>query len=489
MLADTQTATDADYRDIERVIAHEYFHNWTGNRVTCRDWFQLSLKEGLTVLRDQLYTSEQYGVPAQRIDDVIRLRTAQFVEDAGPLAHPVQPTEYIEINNFYTMTIYEKGAEIIRMARLMMGEERFRAGISLYLTRHDGEAATIEDFVLAMEEAGSLDLGQFRLWYAQAGTPRLRVRRDWDGASGTLTLTIGQHCLPSPGQPNKKPYHIPLALGLIQRDGSEVELGEQSIVSLRAEEAVFTFSCKPGNDAPIPSLLRGFSAPVLVDSDLTATERAFLMTRDGDPVARWDAGYGLATGVLTELYEALCDGRDAVAPPGLAEAWDAILHDLVLSPAVAAKMLVLPGLSEMFNRLTEVDPVALYRSRNTLRSALAHRCGTALRARYHGLTEALAGVTDAPGPSQVENMGKRALRNRCLVILSWLDEIESWQLIDTAFQQARSMTDTIPALACLVNGPDAAKGRALQKFAADWGDTPLVMDKFLACQAGGEGGE
>ena len=316
VLARPETATDGDFMGIETVIAHEYFHNWTGNRVTCRDWFQLSLKEGLTVFRDQEFTADLHSRPVRRIEDVRRLRAAQFVEDAGPLAHPVRPDSYVEINNFYTTTVYEKGAEVIRMLHTLIGATAFQRGMGIYFQRHDGQAVTCDDFVAAMEAASGRDLTRFRRWYGQAGTPRLTVRGEHDPGARTFTLTIAQATPPTPGQPDKEPLHIPLALGLLDPAGAPLPLrlegeaaaaGTSRVLELDQAAQSFTFTGVPA--APVPSLLRGFSAPVLLESDAEDADRRFLMAHDPDPFVRWESGQSYALELMLGLAAGGAVGR------------------------------------------------------------------------------------------------------------------------------------------------------------------------------------
>ena len=341
VLARPETATDADFVGIETVVAHEYFHNWTGDRVTCRDWFQLSLKEGLTVFRDQEFSSDLHSRAVKRIADVRRLRATQFIEDAGPLAHPVRPESYVEIGNFYTPTVYEKGAEVIRMLHTLIGEDAFQRGMRIYFERHDGQAVTCEDFVAAMEAGSGRDLGKFRLWYSQAGTPRLFVRGDYDAGSRTYTLSARQSVPDTPGQTGKQPMPIPLAMGLLDPDGAPLPLrlegeaapaGTSRVLELDRAEQSFTFTDVPA--APVPSLLRGFSAPVILDAGQGDEELRFLMAHDPDPFVRWEAGHSYATRLMLALIGARAAGRPLRADPGLADAFAATLA----APAPRARL-------------------------------------------------------------------------------------------------------------------------------------------------------
>src|SRR5690606_13720778 len=386
VLADEETATDADYANIEAIIAHEYFHNWTGNRITCRDWFQLCLKEGLTVFRDQEFSADMRSRPVKRIADVIRLRAEQFPEDAGPLAHPVRPESYIEINNFYTPTVYEKGAEIVRMMSVLLGRERFRAAMDLYFERHDGEAATVEDFVRCMEDASGLDLGQFRRWYSQAGTPEITVSSRYSSARKTLDLSITQLCAPSPGQRKKDPYHFPLAIGLIGPDGRDIVphlegSGPTAVIEVREREHKFRFVDVPKR--PILSVNRGFSSPVRVNAGLREADLLFLMTHDRDPFNRWEAGQSYATRVLIAMTEAVRAGRAPRQGAKLAQALGRSLDDADLDPAFVALMITLPGEADLAREVArDVDPGAIHAAREHLRRAVAAQLREPLTRAY-----------------------------------------------------------------------------------------------------------
>ncbi|NBB98953.1 MAG: aminopeptidase N, partial [Alphaproteobacteria bacterium] len=364
VLASAATATDGDFAAIERIIAHEYFHNWTGNRVTCRDWFQLSLKEGLTVFRDQQFMGDMRSHAVKRIEDVLTLRARQFREDAGPLAHPVRPESYVEINNFYTATVYEKGAELIRMLRLLVGEERYRAALDLYFARHDGQACTIEDWIAVFEEAAERDLSQFKRWYEQAGTPKVTLLEDW--TNGTLTLTLRQHTAPTPGQPLKEPLLIPVALGLIGPNGTE--LLPTQVLELDSPQQVFTFNDLPAR--PVVSALRGFSAPVTLEHAQSSAARATLLGHDTDPFARFEAGRNLARDILHAMI------RDAARPgPEYLDAIRLALTDDSLDPAFRALVLRLPGEDELAQSLHAIgetpDPDAIHAARGRALRLLA----------------------------------------------------------------------------------------------------------------------
>ncbi len=487
VLAHPETATDDDYHQIEAVIAHEYFHNWTGNRITCRDWFQLSLKEGLTVFRDHLFSADTTTPAVQRIREVRLLRNHQFPEDAGPTAHPVQPDTYVEINNFYTLTIYEKGAEVVRMLHILLGDDGFRAGMDLYFERHDGQAVTVEAFVRAMEAANGVDLQQFRLWYRQAGTPRLHVTWQHDAGAKTVTLVVRQSCPATPGQLEKKPFHIPLALGLLDRDhGTPLPLrlaGEPAsspaatnrVLELRNSEERFVFQgmAKP----PIPSLLRGFSAPVIVDSALRDEELAFLWSRDEDPFNRWDAGQTFATRTLLTSIGEVRKGAGLRLNAGFTTAFSAILNDTALAPDLAALALTLPAEKFLLERMAPADPQAVHSAREFVRRGLAdalHDDFLKCFQKYE-LSE--------PDRYDPKLSGVRALKNTCLAYLLTRETGNMRQLALERFRNSDNMTDRLGALVPLVHN-DCPEGRtALAEFQERWRADPLVMDKWFSIQA------
>jgi len=478
VLASPETATDQDYANIEAIVAHEYFHNWTGNRITCRDWFQLCLKEGLTVFRDQWFSSDLRSRAVERIGQARALRQRQFPEDQGPLAHPVRPEEYIEVNNFYSATVYEKGAEVIAMLRRLVGAEGYRAALDLYFERHDGQACTIEDFRACFEDATGRDLGQFARWWHQAGTPRIAVSEDWDGER--LTVTLAQSTPPTPGQPEKRPLHIPFAVGIVAPDGSEIrptvllELteAEQSVrFDLRAESA--------GADAkgrPVPSLNRGFSAPVIVARDTTDAERALLIGHDTDPFARWEAGRTYAMAIATGLAHA--GGK---VPEAWSEALGRVIADEALEPAYRSLMLGLPGVDELVQALAAegrpADPLALHTALTEMRRALATRLADPLAALYDAM--------DVPGPysPDPESAGRRSLRNRAMALLCATCEDAAFARAEHQFETAGNMSEMMPALAALVHEDAPSAAHHLDAFYGQWRDTALVVDKWLAVQA------
>jgi aminopeptidase N len=479
VLASPDTATDVDYAGVEGVIGHEYFHNWSGNRVTCRDWFQLSLKEGLTVFRDQQFSADSSGPAVKRIADVDRLRRSQFPEDAGPMAHPVRPDSYIEINNFYTPTVYEKGAEVVRMIRTLLGPRRFRAGMDLYFDRHDGQAVTCDDFVQAMEDASSVDLTQFRRWYAQAGTPVLTASGHYDAAARRYSLTLEQSTPPTPGQAEKSPLHIPIAMALLGPDGKALPLGEDSaterVIELRTAKASFDFENVPA--APAPSLLRGFSAPVRLVSDQGGQELAFLIAHDDDPVARWDAGQSLA--VRTML--AMASGDDAGALGDLLiDSIGKMLCDAALDPGLAAVMLSLPDATGLAEFVNPVDVAALAAAARDMRVALARRLRPLVRDVY-----ARTGPVNSAGEDDISAaaMGRRALHNAALRLLMATPDDETIALAERQFHDAQGMTLRIGALAALADTDGPARETALAAFYERHQGNALTVDKWFSVQA------
>jgi aminopeptidase N len=484
VLARPETATDTDYLQIEAVIAHEYFHNWTGDRVTCRDWFQLSLKEGLTVFRDQEFTSDLHSRAVKRIADVRRLRATQFLEDAGPLAHPVRPESYVEINNFYTTTVYEKGAEVIRMLHTLIGENAFQQGMQLYFERHDGQAVTCEDFVAAMEAASGRDLTHFRRWYSQAGTPRLTVEGAYDPQEQSYTLSITQATPPTPGQPDKRPLHIPLAMALLDPAGREVPLrlegepaaaGTSRVLELRQAQERFTFT---GLDAPpTPSLLRGFSAPVVLESDADAARLRFLMAHDGDPFVRWESGQSYALQLMLRLVEQRRAGRALTLDEGLAEAFAATLADQSLEPAFVAQALSLPSEGYVGQQMAEIDVDGVHAVREFLRAALGKRLATPLRKTYHALERREAYSFEAA------QAGRRALRNLALAYLMAAGDDAAETACLAQYAAADNMTDTIAALGLLAESELPERQDALQSFYQRWQADALVVDKWFSLQA------
>ena len=469
VLASADTATDTDFQGVERVIAHEYFHNWTGDRVTCRDWFQLSLKEGLTVFRDQEYMADQFSAPVKRINDVRMLRATQFRDDAGPLAHPVRPASYLEINNFYTTTIYEKGAEVVRMYRTLIGREAFRKGMDIYIARNDNSAATVEDFFAAMQEAEQkIDLKQIMHWYAQAGTPEISFAESYDAASRTFRLTMRQHTGPTPGQEVKEPFLIPVAMGLLDKAGNE--LHTETLIFNQAEQ-VFTFD----NIAapPVPSLFRNFSAPVKLKGQ-TRERLAFLAAKDTDLFNRWDALQQYATLVLLEAISAHQRGEAFHLDAGLRDAIAATLRDAASDAAFGAEALILPGESPLADAMTIVDPDAIHFVREAARRALGENLRAEFLAAYRGFDA--ADPADISGPA----MAQRALKNAALGFLTAGGDAT---LAATQFAGAKNMTERLAALANLAEVANAERDNAFAAFYAQWKNNPLVLDKWFAVQA------
>lgn len=477
VFASPEIATDDDYISIEAVIGHEYFHNWTGNRVTCRDWFQLSLKEGLTVFRDQCFTADLHSAAVKRIEDVRLLRALQFAEDASPMAHPVRPASYMEINNFYTVTVYEKGAEIVRLYQTLLGVDGFRRGMDLYFQRHDGQAVATEDFLAAMADANDIDLSQMQRWYDQAGTPRVHVRMHYDPQGSCCTLQVTQSCPPTPESDAKEPFLIPLTVGLLRPDGSalplrlagETEAAQTSRTLLvRAAEQSFTFVDVP--EAPIPSLLRDFSAPVLLDYSYSADEDAFLMQHDEDAFNRWAAAQRLAMRTMRAMLadEAADIGR-------VAAAFSSLLTDQKLDAALKAEALMLPSESEVADTCSQVDPERIHVVREQLRMRIATLLQGQLEATHAGLSSA-SGLDDMA-------MQQRKLKNVCLSYLVTLQTPHVVELASDCFVRAGCMTDQYAALAALADCDVAEREQALAAFESQWREQTNVMDKWFAVQA------
>ena len=483
VLADPETATDTDYAGIEAVIAHEYFHNWTGNRITCRDWFQLCLKEGLTVYRDHEFSADQRSRPVKRIAEVKILKSQQFPEDAGPLAHPVRPREYREINNFYTATVYEKGSEVVRMIHTIIGPELFRKGMDLYFERHDGEAATIEDFIKVFADVSGKDFSQFALWYDQAGTPKLEADFAYDEKAQTYSITLKQSLALTPGQPHKKPMLIPIAFGLIGPDGkdmvpSAVTGGEvhDGVIYLQRESETFTFHGLAAR--PVPSLLRGFSAPVNLVAPLSTSEQIFLALNDSDPVARWQALNMIFTQVLTEGARHLRLGKDMQIDDHVLEIAGRIAADTTLDPAFRALCLSLPSENDIAREIGEnVDPDAILAARDRLMAAIAARYADDFAALYQSLTQ------QGPFSPDAQSAGRRSLRN---ILLDYLSRhAMSPDRAAHQFATANNMTDRFAALSVLVQrfGGSHEARNALATFEQRFGEDGLVMDKWFSVQA------
>ncbi|MGZ8264936.1 MAG: aminopeptidase N, partial [Burkholderiales bacterium] len=484
VLARPDTATDIDYQNIDRVVAHEYFHNWTGNRVTCRDWFQLSLKEGLTVFRDQEFGADMYSRPVQRIREVRDLRARQFPEDASPMAHPVRPQSYSEINNFYTATVYQKGAEVVRMIHTLVGARNFRKGMDLYFERHDGQAVTTDDFVRAMADASGVDLTQFKRWYDHAGTPLLEVADVYDPAAKRYSLTVRQSCAPTPGQPEKAQFHVPFAVGLVGPDGKDLPLRMQGeppaqsttrVLSLTESEQRFDFIDVP--ERPVPSLGRNFSAPVIVGYEYDERSLTHLMAHDSDPFNRWEAGQRLATLLMLRGVQALHDGREFNPPESFVEAFARVLAESHADPSFAAEALTLPSETFLAEQMEVVDPDAIH----AVRTGLARTLGEVLRDEL--LAAYRANAVAGPYSPDAAASGKRALRNLCLAYLMETRSREACDLAHAQFTTAENMTDAFAALSVLADFDCAERTRALDSFYQRWQDEPLVVDKWLRVQA------
>ena len=481
VLATPETATDVDYANIEAIIAHEYFHNWTGNRITCRDWFQLCLKEGLTVFRDQEFSSDMRSRPVKRIADVRGLRAAQFVEDAGPLAHPVRPQSYKEINNFYTSTVYEKGAEVVRMVQTLIGKDKFRAGMDLYFARHDGEAATVEQFIQCFADASGRDMTRFMLWYAQAGTPEVAVTTRYDAAAKTFAIECRQTLPPTPGQSVKQPMVIPLRLGLVGKDGRDLTLMRDGkpagdVIELTREEQAFVFTGVA--ERPVLSINRGFSAPIKLVTDLSAGELAFLAAHDSDPFNRWQALQSIALRSLIDNVGEIRKGYPAKSDDGLMVALASLVEDVSLEPAFVALALVPPGEGDIAREIgRDIDPDAIHRAREALRCDIGTRLGAALSTLYDRLTVPGGYTPDAT------SAGRRALRNIALDLLAADGNAEGIARAERQYATADNMTDRMAALAVLSLHAGDARTRALADFYERYKTDPLVVDKWFALQA------
>ncbi len=483
VLASPASATDADYAGIEAVIAHEYFHNWTGDRITCRDWFQLCLKEGLTVFRDQEFTSDQRSRAVERISDVRGLRAHQFVEDAGPLAHPVRPEVYREINNFYTSTVYEKGGEVVRMIRTLLGPTTFRKGMDLYFTRHDGQAATVEQFVQCFADVSHRDFfAQFMRWYSQAGTPDIKVAPHYDAQAKTYRLDISQTIPPTPGQPKKEPMVIPLALGLVGKNGDDLPLllnGEpldRSVLELTRPAQNFLFTDVA--ERPVPSLNRGFSAPIKLTLPIEPDDLRFLAAHDSDPFNRWQALQTLAMSLLKTNVAAVRAGGAVREDEGLMAALGAILNDAKLEPAFIALTLSPPSEADIARELGgDVDPDAVYAARRKLRAAIGARHGAALADTYQRM------ITPGPYRPDAQSTGRRALKNICLDLLAMTQTDQTIARAFAQYQAADNMTDRMAALETLAQHDRPERTTALEDFYKRYADDPLIIDKWLALQA------
>jgi aminopeptidase N len=483
ILASPETATDTDYASIEAIVAHEYFHNWTGNRITCRDWFQLCLKEGLTVFRDQEFTSDERSRPVERIKDVRGLRAHQFVEDAGPLAHPVRPTLYHEINNFYTTTVYEKGAEVVRMLQALLGPQQFRKGMDLYFTRHDGEAATIEQFVQCFADASGRDLSQFMLWYSQSGTPEIVATGSYDARAKTYRLDLAQTLPPTPGQPTKEPMVIPLVAGLVGPDGRDVPLQradggpvERGLLTLDRPAATYVFTGI--EQRPVPSINRGFSAPVRLTVNVGDEDLRFLANHDSDPFNRWQAVHTLAMRLLVDSTAAIRKGEPPRQDPALVAALETVLNSRDLEPAFVAQVIALPSESDIAREIArDVDPDAVYAARQALRLAVMTSLSKTLMTIYQRLS------SPEPYSPDADAAGRRALKNTCLDLITAAGEPSTIALAKRQYERADNMTDRMAALQALSLCDCAERTAALEDFYRRYAGDPLIVDKWLSLQA------
>jgi aminopeptidase N len=492
VLANPRVATDIDFQGIEAVVGHEYFHNWTGNRVTCRDWFQLSLKEGLTVFRDQEFSADMIGTDSgravTRIDQVRTLRQAQFPEDAGPMSHPVRPDSFVEINNFYTVTVYEKGAEVVRMYQTLVGRDGFRKGMDLYFKRHDGQAVECDDFRAAMADANGRDLRQFERWYSQAGTPVVTARTRYDAVKRNFDIILSQRCAPSAGQADKLPFHIPVAVGLLGANGKDLPLtleggkhakGATTVVlELTEQEQIFRF--RNVDERPTPSILRDFSAPVVLEYDYTDDELLHLFRHDSDPVNRWEAGQRLAMDRLLKLTAqvAAADGSDAnlKLDATFINAQRALLIDSTLDPAFRELALILPSETIIAEQMDVVDPQAIHTARQFMRRTIGTYLKPELLSEYH--------ANETPGAYSPDALsaGKRALRNLCLSYMMVTPDMAELKLAQQQFEKAGNMTDRSAALVAMIHS-GAEAGPYLKNFYEDFESEALVIDKWFAMQA------
>ena len=488
VLARAETATDAAHQRVEAIVAHEYFHNWSGNRVTCRDWFQLSLKEGFTVYRDAGFSADMHSPTVKRIQDVAYLRTHQFAEDAGPMAHAVRPDSFIEISNFYTLTVYEKGSEVVGMLHTLLGAEGFRKGSDLYFERHDGQAVTCDDFIRAMEDANGVELSQFKRWYSQAGTPRLQVSEHFDAQARTYSLTLRQSCPATPDKVEKLPFVIPVALGLLDASGQELPLrladeatavGTSRVLAVTDAEQTFTFVDIA--EQPLPSLLRGFSAPVKLSFPYSRDQLMFLMQHDTDGFNRWDAGQQLSVQVLQEMIGQYQRGESLAMDSRLLTALASVLDNTELDPAMVAEMLSLPSEAYLAEISEIADVDAIHAAREFARKQLADGLFDGLWARYQANREVSRSTAYV---AEKEHFARRALQN---IALSYLMLSERPEVLAATLEQydaCDNMTERLTALAVLVNSPfEAEKARALQAFAEHFKDNPLVMDQWFSVQA------
>lgn len=482
ILARPDTATDTDFGHIEGVVGHEYFHNWTGNRITCRDWFQLSLKEGLTVFRDQQFSGDMNSPVVERISNVRALRSVQFVEDAGPLAHPVRPESYIEMNNFYTATVYEKGAELIRMMHTLLGPDKFRKGMDLYFERHDGQAVTCDNFVQAMQDASDIDLTQFRLWYSQAGTPQLEITQEYNAQQKIYKLMVKQSCPSTPGQAQKNPLHIPLKMALFSAQGQQLELQladksektKEKVLAITQAEQAFTFINIA--EHPVPSLLRNFSAPVKLKVNLSLQQLIFLMVHDTDHFNRWEASQQIATKIMLNLVADYQQGKPLSLQADFIEAVRQLLTAKHIDNALIAQILILPSEVYLGEMMSIIDVEAIVTVRRFMREQIALRLKMELMEVYHANMDTHYHFT-------AEAVGKRSLKNVCLQYLMLTPDELSEGLALQQFEQSDNMTDEIAAFQALAHADTVHRQTAIDNFYQKWQHNPLVVDKWLMVQA------
>ena len=485
VLAHPETTTDATYQRVEAIVAHEYFHNWSGNRVTCRDWFQLSLKEGFTVFRDGQFSADMNSSTVHRIESVQTLRTSQFSEDAGPMAHSVRPASFIEISNFYTMTVYEKGAEVVRMIHTLLGAEKFREGSDLYFERHDGQAVTTDDFVAAMQEVSAKDLTQFKNWYSQAGTPQLTVTDSYDSELQRYQITIAQSCPATPGQSEKQPFHMPFLLGLLDKDGNDIELVDaieapaQSTKLLELTQAEQTFSFENISARPVPSLLRGFSAPVKLDYKYSRDQLVFLMSHDADGFNRWEASQKLGVDILLELIQKINVGSELILDQRLVEAYRSVLSDSSLDKAMIAQVLTLPTESYLAQLCDEVAVLSIHKARKFAIRSLASALEIEFLAAYQG-----ARLAAEPYSPSAQCVAKRQLQNLSLSYLITLERESYLELALKQYDKADNMTDSMAALTMVVHSKfEEASVNLLADFYEKWSHDTLVVNQWFAVQA------
>lgn len=484
VLAAPETATDAEYEGIESVIAHEYFHNWTGNRVTCRDWFQLSLKEGLTVFRDQEFTSDMTSRPVKRINDVNRLRSSQFAEDAGPMAHPVRPASYMSVNNFYTLTVYEKGSEVVRMIHTLLGPELFRKGMDKYFERFDGQAVTTDDFVQAMQDVSGIDLTQFKRWYEQSGTPEIRFDSEYNADEQSYELTLSQTCPPTPGQETKQPFHIPVAIGLVNSKGDDIPLqlsGQEgppeSTKVLHLKQPQQTFRFQGVEEEPTLSLLRNFSAPVRVVSERQEKDLLFLMAQDNDPFSRWEAAQTLALNNIQRAIGDFLADKDMNLSQDYVRAFAPILKDESIDPAFKAQLLKLPDVSYIMQFQSVIDPTAINQAREFVIGSIAAAHRDQLEQIYNKLD--ISNNTDLSS----HMVGQRDLRNTCLGLLSRVATFDTAKVALTQYKESRNMTVKLGAMAVLADLSTSEHDEAFNDFYKQFKQDTLTIDKWFSLQA------